>query len=111
MRLPLARCGKYDRQHFKKGLDQDGGQRRNRTADTFTIGDLRRTVETRLAGVGVPVEIRAQLQSHGLGGIQERHYDCQDHTDEKRAALEKLRDLLQGSAATVTTIRRARSKA
>ena len=36
----------------------------------FTAGDLRRTVETRLAAVGVSAEVRAQLQSHGLGGIQ-----------------------------------------
>lgn len=41
----------------------------------FTPGDLRRTVETRLAAAGVSREAHAQLQSHGLGGVQERHYD------------------------------------
>jgi hypothetical protein len=28
-----------------------------------------------LARLGVPKDIRAQLQSHALGGVQERHYD------------------------------------
>lgn len=41
----------------------------------FTEGDPRRTVETRLAAEGVRQELRAQLQSHGLGGVQARRYD------------------------------------
>lgn len=77
----------------------------------FTIGDLRRTVETRLAALGVSLDVRAQLQSHGLGGVQARHYDRHDYADEKRAALVKLRELLTGKAATVTDIKgRRRSK-
>lgn len=62
---------------------------------TITPGTIRRTVETRLAAAGVPKEIRAQLQSHGLGGLQDRHYDRHDYLAEKRAALEKLRALLE----------------
>ncbi|MFC5487698.1 tyrosine-type recombinase/integrase [Dokdonella soli] len=72
----------------------------------FTVGDLRRTVETRLAAAGVGVETRAQLQSHGLGGIQARHYDRQDYLAEKRAALETLHRLATGAAASVTPIKR-----
>lgn len=56
----------------------------------FTAGDLRRTVETRLAAAGVPIEIRAQLQSHGLSGVQTRHYIRHEFLDEKREALAKL---------------------
>jgi hypothetical protein len=56
----------------------------------FTPGDLRRTVETRLAAAGVSMEVRAQLQSHGLGGVQARHYDRHDYLREKRGALEAL---------------------
>lgn len=73
----------------------------------FTLGDLRRTVETRLASLGVSREIRAQLQSHGLGGVQARHYDRHDYLAEKRDALELLRGLLETKSATVTPIRRA----
>lgn len=75
----------------------------------FSLGDLRRTVETRLAAEGVSVEIRAQLQSHGLGGVQARHYDRHDYMDEKRAALETLYRLITGTSAKVTPIRRGKS--
>ena len=60
----------------------------------FTVGDLRRTVETRLAALGVSKEIRGQLQSHGLGGVQDRHYDRYEYLDEKCDALKKLLNLL-----------------
>jgi integrase len=74
------------------------------TTERFTPGDIRRTVETRLSALGVSLDVRAQLQSHGLGGVQARHYDRHDYQDEKRAALVKLRELLTGKAATVTDI-------
>ncbi len=60
----------------------------------ITPGTIRRTVETRLAAVGVPKEVRAQLQSHGLGGLQDRHYDRHHYLPEKLDALKKLRGLL-----------------
>ena len=75
----------------------------------FTVGDLRRTVETRLAAVGVSKEVRAQLQSHGLGGVQARHYDQHEYLSEKRAALETLHRLLTGKGATVTPFKRKAS--
>lgn len=65
-----------------------------KVATAITPGTIRRTVETRLAAAKVPKEIRAQLQSHGLGGIQDRHYDRHDYLEEKREALEQLRALL-----------------
>lgn len=63
----------------------------------FTPGDLRRTVETRLADAGVSRETRGFLQSHGLGGVQVRHYDRHDTLPETRAALEVLYGLLTGN--------------
>jgi hypothetical protein len=42
----------------------------------------------------VPKEIRAQLQSHGLGGVQDKHYLHDEFHDEKVAALLKLKQLL-----------------
>lgn len=62
-------------------------------AEPFTVGDLRRTIETRLAALGIPAEVRARLQSHGLGGIQERHYVRHDYLPEVRDALEALHRL------------------
>lgn len=77
------------------------------TAATFTPGELRITVETRLAAAGVPRETRAQLQSHGLGGVQGKHYDKHDYLDEKREALEKLRGLLEPRGKVVPMRRKA----
>lgn len=56
-------------------------------AAAFQFRDIRRTIETRLAALGVSSDIRGQLQSHGLGGIQARHYDRHSYLEEKRRAL------------------------
>jgi integrase len=63
-----------------------------------TPGDLRRTIETRLAALSISSDVRGQLQSHGLGGVQSRHYDRHDYLDEKRDALEKLLALMEGKS-------------
>ena len=57
-------------------------------ATDFQLSDLRRTCETRLAELGVSKDLRAQIQSHGLGGVQDRHYDRYEYLKEKRAALD-----------------------
>lgn len=62
----------------------------------FQFSDLRRTAGTRLAALGISKDLRAQLQSHGLGGIQARHYDQYEYMDEKRAALETWEAFLNG---------------
>lgn len=70
----------------------------------FTPGDLRRTVETRLAAAKVHKDVRAQLQSHGLGGVQDKHYDVHDYLPEKRAALETLYRIVTGTSADVVPL-------
>lgn len=80
----------------------------------FQLGDLRRTCETRLAELGVSKEIRAQVQSHGLGGVQARHYDRFDYLAPKRQALDAWAAWLTAKPAyNVVPIkkRRARAKA
>jgi len=54
----------------------------------FELRDIRRTCETMLAAMGISKDLRAQLQSHGLGGVQDRHYDRHEYMDEKRGVLE-----------------------
>lgn len=56
----------------------------------FSPADLRRTVETRLAALQISPEVRAHLQSHGLAGVQTRHYDRHTYLNEKRDALQRL---------------------
>lgn len=55
--------------------------------ESFNLRDIRRTVETMLAGLGINRETRAQLLSHGLSGVQNVHYDRHTYLDEKHAAL------------------------
>jgi len=55
--------------------------------ESFNLRDMRRTVETMLAGMGISRETRAQLLSHGLSGVQAVHYDRHSYIPEKREAL------------------------
>ena len=57
--------------------------------EPFDLRDIRRTVETMLAGLGVSRDIRGQLLSHGISGVQAQHYDRHDYLKEKHAALIK----------------------
>ena len=57
--------------------------------EPFNLLDIRRTCETMLAGMGISRDIRAQLLSHGISGVQAVHYDRHEYIKEKRAALVK----------------------
>jgi hypothetical protein len=60
----------------------------------FQLKRIRSGVETMLAAQGVSREVRGHLQSHGLTGVQARHYDGHDYMHEKGRALEILLDEL-----------------
>lgn len=66
--------------------------------DGFQAKRLRSGVETLLASAGVSQEHRGRLQSHGVSGVQARHYDGYEYLIEKRKALEILYKLLQRDA-------------
>lgn len=57
--------------------------------DSFDLRDIRRTCETMLAGLGISKDIRAQLLSHGINGVQAQHYDRYEYLKEKQATLIK----------------------
>jgi hypothetical protein len=63
--------------------------------DAFQLKRLRSGVETLLAAKGISREVRGQLQSHGLTGVQARHYDGHDCMREKRGALDRLLNELE----------------
>ena len=71
----------------------------------FRMMDIRRSLETHLADMGVHKDIRAQLQSHGLGGVQDRHYDKSEYTQQKIDALAKLERWLSQESGTVVALR------
>lgn len=78
--------------------------------DNFQAKRIRSGVETLLASAGVSQDIRGRLQSHGIVGVQARHYDGHDYVPEKRKALETLYKLLeQRGISNVTLITRRRA--
>jgi integrase len=54
---------------------------------SFQMRDIRRTCETMLAALGIDRDIRAQLLSHGISGVQAKHYDRHAYLPEKTRAL------------------------
>lgn len=82
-------------------------------AQPYSWRDLRRTCETMLAKMGISKDLRAQIQSHGLSGVQDRHYDKHSYIDEKRAALEAWNarlDELQAGTEVVSNVVRLERK-
>lgn len=70
--------------------------------DASTLADfqakrIRSGVETILARARVSSDDRGRLQSHGISGVQNRHYDGHDYMDEKRHALETLFHVLSAT--------------
>lgn len=55
----------------------------------FTWRNMRATVETHMASLGVNKERRAWLLSHGRSGVQSKHYDRYSYLPEKRQDLDK----------------------
>ncbi len=70
----------------------------------FQMRDLRRTCETMLAALRISSDIRAQIQSHGLGGVQAKHYDRHDYAEEKRDALEQWQARLRSIVANERSV-------
>jgi integrase len=74
----------------------------------FQAKRIRSGVETLLAKARISKDDRGRLQSHGVSGVQARHYDGHDYMEEKRSALVTLFKLLDGPmSATVVPIRGA----
>lgn len=68
----------------------------------FQAKRIRSGVETLLASAGISSDIRGRLQSHGISGVQARHYDGYDYLTEKRMALDELYSLLAHAQKDVT---------
>jgi integrase len=62
--------------------------------EPFDLRDIRRTCETHLAKIGINKDTRGQLLSHGISGVQDKHYDRYSYEAEKRAALTRWEDYL-----------------
>ena len=94
---------------FARAIREAGGQ-------PFTSHDLRRTVETRLASLGIGREVRDRVLNHRDASVSGTHYNRHDYLAEKRAALEAWASLLDGivsgkAPGKVASIHRARRRA
>ena len=81
--------------------------------EPFNVRDIRRTVETMLAALGISKDTRAQLLSHGISGVQAAHYDRHAYTDEKRAALvawEARLEAIRQAERTLSNVARRHSR-
>lgn len=79
----------------------------------FTAGSIRATVETRLAAKPwrISSDVLAHLLSHGMGGVQARHYQHHDFFEEKLEALQALRRMVEGEAEPVAEVVAMRAQA
>ena len=70
--------------------------------DVPDVGDfqakrIRSGVETTLASLRVSQDIRGQLLSHGVTGVQAASYDAHNYLDVKREALQTLFRFLENT--------------
>lgn len=67
--------------------------------EAWTLHDLRRTVATRMAELGVPVEHIGRVLNHAPRGVTATVYDKHTYVPEKRRALELWADYLKSIVA------------
>lgn len=53
----------------------------------FQVKRIRSAIETALAAHDVSLEVRGRLQSHGISGVQQRHYDKHNYLAQKGRVL------------------------
>ena len=79
--------------------------------ENFKAKRVRSGVETALASAKVSREVRGHLQSHGITGVQAKHYDAYDYLDEKRQALDTLSRMLDNQEAPKVVALASRKRA
>lgn len=61
----------------------------------FQAKRIRSGVETLLSKHRFSKDLRGRLQSHGISGVQDRHYDGHDYIDEKKEMLTVLQKIFE----------------
>jgi integrase len=85
----------------KRNLDKAVG------IDHYTLHDLRRTLSSNMARLGIPIHVTEKILNHqsgsfgGVAGIYNRH----THFREMEMALQKYNDFLKGAAVRTTGLR------
>jgi integrase len=98
--------------NFADRLSGDDDAIRTWKTEVPSPHDLRRTLETRLAGLRIPKEIRDRVLNHAPGDVGSKHYNLHDYADEKREALGRwasvVDSIVAGTNAAVVSIAAAR---
>jgi len=68
---------------------EDVANGKGKVIEEFTFKDIRRTCETLLASIGISLDLRSHVLSHGRSGVQSKHYDKWSYLAEKRRVLKK----------------------
>jgi integrase len=112
----MARFGKSFDPNYKDDAQELEVEHAEAAASWFedrpTAHDLRRTLATRLAALGVPAEDVKACLNHARADVTGRHYDQYDRLREKRRALELWSEQVQSiidasSASNVVSLRPA----
>jgi integrase len=115
----LNRGGPIDRHSLTVAMTRFAESLKGPAAKTWhteppTPHDLRRTVNTRLARMGIPKEIRDRTLNHitSLRDTESKHYNLYEFQAEKRQALDKWAAEIEGiiKPATVVPIRAAKGR-
>ena len=93
---------------FANRLSGDDDAIRTWLAERPTPHDLRRTLATRLAALGIPREIRDRCLNHIGGDVGTKNYNRYEFLAEKRDAFARwsavLSSILHGTSATVVPL-------
>jgi integrase len=99
---------------FSNRLTGDEEAIRTWLAERPTAHDLRRTLATRLAALGISREVRDRCLNHIGSDVGTKHYNRYEFLAEKREAFTRwstvLGSILHGTSAAVVPIARARAR-
>jgi integrase len=105
--VAMARFGKaFDLRYKEDAQDLEVEHGRGAASwfeDRPTAHDLRRTLATRLAALGIAAEDVKACLNHARGDVTGRHYDQYDRLRKKRRALELWSERLQNTIDGVPT--------
>lgn len=63
--------------------------RENTSVSDFTFHDVRRTVDTKIAEMGIDTIVCDKILNHAAKGVNEKHYNWYSYDDKKLEALQK----------------------